>query len=219
MKITASEENYIKAVFHLKGDQRQVSTNELAELLRTKPASVTDMLKKLRTKKLLQYERYQGFRLSAEGRKLALGIVRKHRLWESFLSDKLRFNWDEVHDVAEQLEHVRSQLLIDRLDEYLGYPRFDPHGDPIPDPQGRMENARQVSLSECPPLSVVTVSHVANQSTEMLEILGHHRIAIGTRLELRRKFPYDRSIEIKVRNKPAIVISEPVARNIYVKHV
>jgi DtxR family Mn-dependent transcriptional regulator len=219
MKLTASEENYIKAVYHLGGDQRQVSTNELADLLRTRPASVTDMLKRLRTKKLLLYERYKGFRLSAEGRKLSLGIVRRHRLWESFLSEKLRFSWDEVHEVAEQLEHVGSQLLIDRLDEYLGFPRFDPHGDPIPDPQGKIQATRQVALTECPLQVSATVSHVANQSPQMLEILGHYRIAIGTRLEVRRRFHYDNSLEIRVRNQPAVVVSEPIARNVYVKPV
>jgi DtxR family Mn-dependent transcriptional regulator len=219
MKLTSSEENYIKAVYHLRGDQRLVSTNELAELLATRPASVTDMLKKLRTKKLLQYERYQGFKLSAEGKKMALGIIRRHRLWESFLSEKLRFNWDQVHDVAEQLEHIRSSLLIDRLDEFLGFPRFDPHGDPIPDPQGKMQVSRHLPLDECPLLTFAIVSHVTNQSNQMLEILGHHRIAIGTKLEVRRKFHYDHSLEIRIRNQPAIVISEQVARNIHVKPV
>jgi DtxR family Mn-dependent transcriptional regulator len=219
MNLTASEENYIKAVFHLRGDQRQVSTNELADLLRTRPASVTDMLKKLRDKKLLQYERYQGFRLSMEGRKLALGIVRRHRLWETFLSEKLRFSWDEVHEVAEQLEHVRSQLLIDRMDELLGFPRFDPHGDPIPEAQGRIRANKQLALAECPLQLTATVSHVANQSAEMLEILGHYRIAMGTKLEVRRRFEYDKSLEIRVRNHPAIVVSEQIARNVYVQHI
>jgi DtxR family Mn-dependent transcriptional regulator len=219
MNLSASEENYVKAVYHLRGDQRQVSTNELAELLHTRPASVTDMLKKLRDKKLLQYERYQGFRLSPEGRKLALGIIRKHRLWETFLSEKLRFSWDEVHEVAEQLEHVRSQLLIDRMDEFLGFPRFDPHGDPIPDPHGRIRAHKQVALSDCPLQLVATVSHVANQSAGMLEVLGHYRIAIGTKLEVRRRFDYDNSLEIRVRNQPAVVVSEQIARNVYVQHV
>ena len=126
-----------------------VTTNELAAGLNTRPASVTDMLKKLKAKELLTYERYRGFRLSPVGNKVALGIIRRHRLWEFFLSEKLRFSWEEVHEVAEELEHVTSEKLIEKLDAYLGYPKFDPHGDPIPDGEGRMEASTQMQLSEC----------------------------------------------------------------------
>ncbi len=126
MTYTVSEENYIKAIFHLQGEEGLVNTNSLSAELLTRPASVTDMLKKLKAKKLVSYERYKGFRLSQEGKKVALGIIRRHRLWEFFLSEKLRFSWDEVHEVAEQLEHVTSVKLIDKLDEYLGFPRLPP---------------------------------------------------------------------------------------------
>ena len=136
VKYTTSEENYIKAIYHLQKQASQVSTKELAGALQTKPASVTDMMKKLKTKKLLNYKPYYGFRLSAEGNRVALGIIRRHRLWEFFLSEKLDFRWDEVHEVAEQLEHVSSIKLIEKLDSFLGYPKFDPHGDPIPDQHG-----------------------------------------------------------------------------------
>lgn len=218
MNYSASEENYIKSIYHLKGDQQNVTTNELAEELKTRPASVTDMLKKLKTKKLLHYEKYQGFRLSAEGKKVALNIIRRHRLWEFFLSEKLKFTWDEVHEVAEELEHVTSKKLIDKLDEYLGFPKFDPHGDPIPDQAGKITNAEQVPLSEVAINQLAEVCGVANHSTQMLDMLRHNNIGIGTRLEIRKKFPFDQSIEIKIRNMPAFTISDRLAQNIYVRY-
>ena len=150
LNYSTSEENYIKTIFHLQIGQDTVTTNALAERLHTRPASVTDMMKKLKTKKLIHYQPYQGFRLSQEGRKVALDIIRRHRLWEFFLAEKLNFKWDEVHELAEDLEHVSSKKLIDKLDEYLGYPKFDPHGDPIPDSLGKMENNRQINLAELP---------------------------------------------------------------------
>ena len=138
-KYSVSEENHIKAIFHLQKEAENVSTQELAEKLNTKPASITDMMKKLQAKKLLEYKPYHGFRLSEVGNKVALGIVRRHRLWEFFLSEKLGFAWDEVHDIAEDLEHVSSKNLIDTLDSILGLPKFDPHGNPIPDQDGILQ--------------------------------------------------------------------------------
>lgn len=142
-KYSISEENYIKAIFHLQKDSQQVSTLQLAGKLQTKPASVTDMMKKLKNKKLLNYKPYYGFRLSAQGNRIALGIIRRHRLWEYFLAEKLAFKWDEVHEIAEQLEHVSSKKLINNLDKYLGFPKFDPHGDPIPDQDGNMNHEKR----------------------------------------------------------------------------
>jgi DtxR family Mn-dependent transcriptional regulator len=213
---STSEENYIKAIFHLQSDQNTVTTNALAEKLSTRPASVTDMMKKLKTKKLLHYQPYQGFRLSNEGKKVALDVIRRHRLWEFFLAEKLKFKWDEVHVVAEDLEHVSSKKLIDKLDEYLGYPKFDPHGDPIPDSLGKMEANELVNLTELPLNHVAEVCRVLNQSEKMLELLQHKKISIGTKLEVKRKFSFDNSIEIKLRQQPAFSISEQLAKNIYV---
>ena len=170
LNYSTSEENYIKAIYHLQKD-KAVTTNELAAELKTRPASVTDMMKKLRTKKLVHYEAYRGFRLSSEGRKLALIIIRRHRLWEFFLAEKLKFSWNEVHAVAEDLEHVSSKKLIDKLDEFLGFPRFDPHGDPIPDANGKLETSKQVCLTELPLNKTAVVCYVSDQSTEMLELL------------------------------------------------
>jgi DtxR family transcriptional regulator, Mn-dependent transcriptional regulator len=225
LNYSTSEENYIKAIFHLQGDETMVTTNELARELKTKPASVTDMMKKLKIKKLLHYQPYQGFRLSNEGSKVALGIIRRHRLWEYFLSEKLKFSWDEVHEVAEHLEHVSSKKLIDKLDEFLGFPRTDPHGDPIPDINGKIKMNQQVCLSEILMNKMAVVCHVADQSTEMLELLTHKKINIGTRLEVKKKFEFDHSMEIctaapgKIRQQIPFNISEQLAKNIFVSYV
>src|SRR5260370_7875992 len=150
MKVSASKENYLKAICHLQQEQGLVTTNALAAALQTRPASVTDMLKKLKEQKLLIYERYKGFKLNNEGRKAALQVIRKHRLWEFFLVKKLQFGWDEVHEIAEELEHISSKKLVDRLDAFLGFPDTDPHGDPIPDTQGRFHTPRQFSPPKFP---------------------------------------------------------------------
>lgn len=217
MKVSVSKENHLKAIFHLQQEQGVVTTNALAAALRTRPASVTDMLKKLKDQKLLIYERYKGFRLNSEGKKAAVQIIRKHRLWEYFLVKKLQFGWDEVHEIAEELEHISSRELTDRLDGFLGFPDTDPHGDPIPDSQGRLQVRRQLSLSELPLNKIAQVSGIASQTTEMLELLQYHHIRLGTRLEIRKKFPFDNSLEVKVRNQPPVTISSQVAKNVLVK--
>lgn len=217
MNFTISEENYLKAIFHLQEKEGTVTTNALAEKLQTKPASVTDMMKKLNAKKLLHYKPYYGFSLSTEGKKIALFIVRRHRLWEFFLSEKLKFGWNEVHLLAEELEHVSSKQLIDRLDQFLGYPPFDPHGDPIPDSKGRIKNLHKLSLLELGFNQPAEVRQVTNQSKEMLEILEHKNIGIGTKLEVKRRFGFDQSIELKIKNT-TVTISEQLAKNILVTY-
>jgi len=175
MKYSSSKEDYLKAIYHLQSQDGVVSTNELAGELQTRAASVTDMLKKLKDQKLLNYEPYKGFRLSSEGRRVAVQVVRKHRLWEYFLVEKLGFGWDEVHEIAEELEHVTSRKLIERLDEFLGFPKTDPHGDPIPDSSGKLERAQQISLSELAVNLYAQVSGIGDQSSEMLELLKHKK--------------------------------------------
>jgi DtxR family Mn-dependent transcriptional regulator len=218
LNYSTSEENYIKAIFHLQDADGTVTTNKLAAELKAKPASITDMLKKLKTKKLVHYQAYHGFRLSNEGKKVALIIIRRHRLWEFFLAEKLKFSWGEVHAVAEHLEHVSSKKLIDKLDEFLGFPRYDPHGDPIPDSNGRIESSKQVSLEDLPLNKPAIVCHVSDQSGEMLELLGHKKIGIGTKLEVKRRFSFDNSLEIKIRQQPPITISEQLSKNIFAKY-
>ena len=198
MKYSSSKENYLKAIFHLQETHGTVNTTALANELETRPASVTDMLKKLKTQKLLLYEKYQGFKLSQEGKKVALMIIRKHRLWEFFLVEKLQFRWDEVHEIAEELEHISSTRLIDRLDEFLGFPKADPHGDPIPDSNGKLISLRQVDLLQLPIGKTGDVSSIGDQSPEMLELLTHKNIALGTRIEVRKIFSFDNSVELIV---------------------
>lgn len=214
-----AEENYIKAVYHLQQHDKNVSTNELALELQTKPASVTDMLKKLKDKKIISYEKYKGVRLSAEGRKVALSIVRKHRLWEFFLVDKLQFGWDEVHEVAEELEHISSQKLIDKLDAFLGNPKFDPHGDPIPDNTGKMAQQIQINLIDLTANQPAEITAVGSQSSELLDLLKHKGLSIGTRIEIKKKFSFDHSIEIKIKNQSPITISQQLAQSLFVKHI
>jgi len=216
MKYSSSIENYLKAIFHLQEANGIVTTNALANELQTRAASVTDMLKKLKTQKLLLYEKYQGFKLSNEGKKVAIQIIRKHRLWEFFLVEKLNFGWEEVHEMAEELEHISSKKLVDRLDEFLGFPKTDPHGDPIPDSTGKVAMKQQISLSELPLNVIAEVSNISDQSIEMLELLRHKSIAIGTKLEVKKKFAFDHSLELKIKNQLAITISENVAKNVFV---
>ncbi len=219
MNFSISEENYIKGIYHLQQSANLVTTNELAYQLNTKAASVTDMLKKLKTKKMLHYEPYHGFTLSNEGKKVALGIVRKHRLWEYFLVNKLKFGWDEVHPIAEELEHIHSHLLIEKLDAYLSHPRFDPHGDPIPDINGKMETTKHINLTDLELSRKAEVSAVGSQSTELLELLKHKNIGIGTVLEVIRKFSFDNSIEIMIKKNPPFSISQQLAQSLFVKPI
>ena len=218
MKYSPSKENYLKAIYHLQSQDGTVTTNELAGELQTRAASVTDMLKKLKEQKLLNYEPYKGFRLSSEGRKVAVQVVRKHRLWEFFLVEKLNFGWDEVHEIAEELEHISSRKLIDRLDEFLGFPRIDPHGDPIPDSSGKLERSHQITLVDLPVHVHAQVSGIGDQSSEMLELLRHKNIKLGTWLEVKKKFAIDDSVELKIKNGALVTISGQVAKNIFVRY-
>ncbi len=217
--LSVTEENYIKAIYHLQHADGNVSTNEVAEMLHTKAASVTDMLKKLKVKKIVNYEKYKGFTLSTVGEKIALTIVRKHRLWEYFLVEKLQFGWDEVHEVAEELEHISSRKLVEKLDTFLQYPKFDPHGDPIPDINGKMVIQPQINLTDLPLNVIAEVTAVGSQSTELLELLRHKKIAIGTKVNLKKKFLFDNSVEIKILNQAAFTISQQLAQALFVKKI
>ena len=218
MNFTDSEENYLKAIYHLQEMGGIVSTNKLAERLQTKPSSVTDMMKKLSAKNLLHYKHYYGFSLNAEGKKIALLVIRRHRLWEYFLSEKLNFSWDEVHQVAEELEHVSSKKLIDKLDAFLGYPQFDPHGDPIPDSKGRLALVDHISLSDLPVSQTAVVSSVRNQTMELLEELNEKKISIGSRIEIKKRSGFDHSLQVKLNNR-ITNITEQLAKHLFVKKV
>lgn len=212
-----TEENYIKAIYHLQQATGGVTTNQLSARLLTKPASVTDMLKKLKVKKLLHYEPYKEFYLNGEGNKIALTIIRRHRLWEYFLVEKLAFGWNEVHDVAEELEHVGSKKLIDKLDSFLNFPKFDPHGDPIPDSNGKMSVVQQVCLADLEAGVQAQVTSVGSQSKELLELLSHKNISIGAKLVIEARFGFDNSVEVKIKDNPTLNISDQLARVLFVK--
>lgn len=217
MKYSSSKENYLKAIFHLQQEQSSVSTNALAQALQTRAASVTDMLKKLKDQKLLQYEKYKGVKLTAEGKKVAILIIRKHRLWECFLVNKLGFGWEEVHEVAEELEHISSKKLIDKLEEFLDFPQTDPHGDPIPDGHGRLRQDKQVGLIDLPLNTTASICNIGDQSSEIMELLNHRSLRLGTKLEVKKRFSFDNSLEIKIKNQPPFTISEHLAKNLFVR--
>jgi len=217
--MTFSEENYLKTIYHLtSSSNKEVSTNEIAEMIATKASSVTDMLRKLAEKDLLNYKKYQGVSLTEKGKLSAKMIVRKHRLWEVFLVEKLHFSWDEVHDIAEQLEHIKSEQLINKLDDFLGNPTEDPHGDPIPDAYGKIIKTEKLLLSELPQNQTGICVGVKDSSTEFLKYLDKNQIALGTKIEILTKEAFDLSLKIKVENTE-LIISNKIASNLFVRAV
>lgn len=215
--LSYAEENYLKAIYHLSEDSEgSVSTNAIADSLNTKAASVTDMIKKLSNKGVLSYQKYYGVTVSEEGRKAALQVIRKHRLWETFLVDKLKFNWDEVHEVAEQLEHINSTLLIKRLDEFLAYPKFDPHGDPIPDENGEFKAKPQILLNNLEAGKSGIIVTVKDSNNSFLQYLDKIGIYLGAKIRIMDKVEFDGSMEIQIDNKKIVFISKEVSENIWV---
>ncbi|MGV3539502.1 MAG: metal-dependent transcriptional regulator [Rufibacter sp.] len=214
---STAEENYIKAIYKLSaGGTQAVSTNGLSDALETKPASVSDMLRKLSAKDLVHYVKYRGVQLTEEGKRVALKIIRKHRLWEVFLVQKLHFTWDEVHEVAEQMEHVKSELLIQRLDEFLGHPRVDPHGDPIPSEAGELRQVEQMVLASLQIEQAGVVSRVKDSQPAFLQYLDKVGIQIGSHLQVMDKIPYDNSLEIQIDKNKSVILSSDVLEKIYV---
>lgn len=215
--MTHSEENYLKGIYHLsQGGKNAISTTALAAQMETKPSSVTDMIKRLAEKDLLHYRKYQGVRLTETGTRHALKVIRKHRLWESFLVEKLDFSWDEVHEVAEQLEHIESEKLVDRLDALLNYPDFDPHGDPIPDKNGAFKTRDKKLLSAMPVPSMGVCVGVRDSSPAFLKFLDRHHIALGREIRVLDREAFDHSMRIEVGGQ-TLQISHQIAGNLYVK--
>jgi len=215
---STSEENCLKNIYLAleKNGNLPVTTNELSEILKIKAASVTDMLKRLATKKLIHYKRYQGVLLTLKGRAKAIGIVRKHRLWEYFLVKKLKFQWDEVHNVAEQLEHVDSPLLVDKLDSFLGRPKFDPHGDPIPNVQGKIAAVNFRKLSTLHSNEKGKVAAVIEQQPSFLKHLDKLHIHMGTPIKVLDTVEFDKSMNIVVNYNSSTNISYDIAKNILI---
>lgn len=216
MNFSSSEENYLKTIYLLQEKGGKTTTNALAEKLNAKPASITDMMKKLSRKRLVHYKPYYGFSLTAEGRRVALHIIRRHRLWEFFLAEKLQFGWQDVHSLAEELEHISNKELVNKLDAYLGFPRFDPHGDPIPDEKGKMAPQDHISLTHLEFNRQSVVSYVSEQSRHLLEALDERKISIGCTIEVKRRFAFDGSLQVKVKNKSTI-ITDQLAKHVFVK--
>ncbi len=215
--MTTSEENYLKVIYHLSNlSPKGVNTNAIAGMLDTKASSVTDMLKKLSDKELVDYQKYQGVFLTEKGKLDAKMIVRNHRLWEVFLVEKLGFAWDEVHEVAEELEHIRSEKLINQLDKFLNFPSFDPHGAPIPNAKGEIPTIAKQLLSEIETGKTITCVGVKDTSVDFLQYLNKQQISLGTKIKVLEKEPFDGTIKIEVNNT-ILVISDKIANNLFVK--
>lgn len=214
---TLAEENYLKTIFHLEQESgKEVSTNAIAETMETKASSATDMIQRLADKGLINYRKYKGARLSDQGSKVAIQVVRKHRLWEVFLVEKLNFQWDEVHHIAEQLEHVHSVELTNRLDAFLDFPSYDPHGDPIPDKHGVIKTASKKLLSELRKGNTGQLVGVRETSTEFLQFLDKRAIAIGATIKVLGREFFDGSMVIQVK-KEQFFISKKIAENLYIQ--
>ena len=215
---TLAEENYLKTILNISlNTNKKVSTNEISNNLKTSPASVTDMLKKLLDKKLVEYEKYKGVELSNKGRQYAINILRRHRLWETFLVEHLGFNWDEVHEIAEELEHIKSSKLIDKLDTFLGYPKFDPHGDPIPCREGVIPNVKSTTLNQMGVGFKGYVIGVTIDDKLFLNYLTNLNIKIGTKIEIIQKIDFDKSLIVNIDNVQNH-ISFDVVKNILIKN-
>lgn len=215
--LTYSEENYLKTIYHLSINHKKgVSTNAIALRIETKASSVTDMIKKLDEKNLVVYQKYQGVRLTDSGLMAAKMIVRKHRLWEVFLVDKLGFNWDEVHEVAEELEHIKSEQLVNKLDAFLGFPTEDPHGDPIPNAKGEVKSIEKKLLSEIEIGVACVCVGVKDSSSEFLQYLDKQRIALGSDMKILDIEPFDQSYTLQLDQRE-LTVTKKIASNLYVQ--
>jgi len=213
---TKTEEDYLKTIYHLQTEKTYVSTNVIATYLGVKPASVTDMNKKLERKKWLTSIKYKGCHLTKLGNNIAINTIRKHRLWETFLVNKLHFGWDEVHEIAEQLEHINSSKLIDALDLFLDSPQYDPHGDPIPSKTGVFPNkSKRILLSKLKANDKAIVERVKDTSSSLLKYLNLENIVLGTRLKIIHILEFDNSFKIEIDGR-TLILSEQIAQNILV---
>ncbi len=214
---TLTEENYLKAIFNLaQNKDEKISPTAIAEEMAVNAASVIDMLKKLKEKSLINYDKKNGAELTSEGGRLALNIVRKHRLWEVFLFEKLKYTWDEVHEMAEQLEHIKHKDLADRLDEFLAFPKFDPHGDPIPQANGTFPPLSRVLLSDKKVGDQCRVVAIKDTTPEFLKYLKQLSIDLGTQIDIIDHVSFDNSLLITI-NGVKNTVSEKFAKSIFVK--
>ncbi|HOU46370.1 MAG TPA: metal-dependent transcriptional regulator [Chitinophagales bacterium] len=219
--LSAVEENYLKYIFQLSeiNEKGVVKTNDLAYKLEHSAASVTDMLKKLSDKKLVQYKKYYGVSLTKSGLQIAIQVLRKHRLWETFLAKNLKFTWDKIHDIAEQLEHIQSDELVNRMDAYLGFPKFDPHGDPIPDKLGNMQVPNVICLANAKLKRQYILANVNNDSTLFLKYLNKIQLQLNDKIKIIDKEEFDETIQLMINDKRPLTISKDAAQNMFVKSI
>lgn len=219
LSLSPVEENYLKYTFQLSEicENGIVKTNDLAYKLEHSAASVTDMLKKLSDKKLVAYKRYYGVSLTKSGYLIAVQVLRKHRLWETFLVKNLKFTWDMIHDIAEQLEHIQSDELIDRLDAYLGYPKFDPHGDPIPDKSGNISLPNVICLADAKLKKQYQLANVNDESASFLKYLNKIQLRLNDKIRILDKEEFDETIQLVINDKKQITISNDAAHNMWVR--
>jgi DtxR family Mn-dependent transcriptional regulator len=221
MMLSSVEENYLKYIFQLSEitELGIVKTNDLAYKLEHSAASVTDMLKKLADKKLVSYKKYYGVSLTKSGLQIAVQVLRKHRLWETFLAKNLKFTWDKIHAIAEQLEHIQSDELVNRMDEYLGYPKFDPHGDPIPDKLGNMQVPNVICLANAKLKRQYILANVNNDSTLFLKYLNKIQLQLNDKIKIIDKEEFDETIQLMINDKRPLTISKDAAQNMFVKSI
>ncbi|MEL6718261.1 MAG: metal-dependent transcriptional regulator [Bacteroidota bacterium] len=216
--VSITEENYLKAIFKIsEAEGNPVRNKAISEAMETTAASVTDMLRRLKDNGLIYYESRKGVTLTEIGKKIAVTLIRKHRLWEVFLMEKLHFSWDEVHSIAEELEHINSEELVNRLDKFLGYPKFDPHGDPIPDEEGNFTQRQQILLSELEVGKSAVLVGVQEHSPAFLQYLDRLKLALGTQLKMIEKFEYDESVKVLLKNDQELLLTDKVCQNLFVK--
>lgn len=218
MNNSFTEENYLKIIYHLSAELNggEVSTNAVAEMAQTKAASVSDMLKKLSEKKLVNYQKYQGVTLTKIGQSVALKVIRKHRLWEVFLLEKLHFTWDEVHVIAEELEHINSEKLVEKLDEFLGFPKFDPHGDPIPDQSGKLPATPYQNLNSLKVGQKGMLMGVSEHNPSFLKYLAKIGLTIGSQIQIIEVNEFDHSASIKINNEIEHFLSFEASKNLLI---
>jgi len=218
--ISRTEENYLKAIFQLcEQSENPAATNAIAQVMQTAAASVTDMIKKLSKKNLIHYQKHKGVRLTEEGNQLATNLIRKHRLWETFLVQKLQFSWEEVHEIAEELEHIQAEKLINRLDDYLGNPKFDPHGDPIPDANGNFTFRKQIVLPELAEGQEGVLVGVQDDTTPFLQYLNKLNLSLGTKIKILERYEYDGSTKILLDGDKEQILTNKVCLNLFVRKV
>ena len=214
--ISLTEENYLKTLYRLSQEDAAIAVKDIAASLDIKMPTVNSMMKKLAEKKFIKYEKYKAIELTEKGKRQALHILRKHRLTELFLSQVMGMGWEEVHDIAEQIEHIQSELFFNRVDEMLGYPQFDPHGDPIPDASGKLPVYKSFPLSEGKINKSYKLSGVANHDTSFLQFLDSIGLQLGSSIEIKQIMEFDKSMSVKLNNKVKTIFSNMVSRNLLV---